>query len=508
MKFQFFRRFFYEIHLWLGIVSGVILFIVCLSGTIFVFQEEAQRIAEPGRYYVDVPQNVSAKPIDDLIAEIEKERPNMVVSSVTIPEKSNRTISMSLSPKPVEGEENGHDAAVAGGPRDARGQLGAGAASGAEGRRTGRGRPVDGENRREGTTPSRERPAREGGNREGGNQGGARPNMAAAGQGRPGGQGSAPNAGHGGGRGRNVLHINPYTGAIVGEGANVVDPFFMSMMQLHRFLWLTGEWRWYGKMIVGVTTLLFVVICLSGVVLWLPRTWSSFTKWRAWKLGFRIRFRKGVWPLMYDLHNSVGFYLLIPALLLALTGLCWSFTWYRNATSYVLGDQVFKQRMQRPEAIEPIGDSSKPFSVGEMIARQNELVPGPGEISVTIPQDNATAMVIQKGRTGFFALAMKDKTQWDRFRGMVVPVEHHGQIVEVERFADKPFGAKIAASVRAVHFGNITGLSSKIFFFIVCLFVTSFPVTGVALWAKKLRAKHKKRQMQKNATVTHDTPSV
>ena len=399
MNFRFFRRFFYEIHLWLGIVIGIILFVVCLSGSIYTFREEIQRLAEPGRYYVEIPKDATPLPVDELIAKIETAKPSLKVASITIPEKSNRTVTMMLaSPNQSEGR-----------------------------------------------------------------------------------------SGHGGGRDRNVVYADPYTGEIVGEGANIVDPFFMSMMRLHRYLWLPTH---IGRPIVGVATILFVVICLSGLVLWLPRTWNAFTRRRAWKSGLQIRFKKGVWPLIYDLHRTVGFYLLIPALILALIGLCWSFAWYRDATSYILGDQVFKQRMQRPKKIEPPTNPMQPLAVGEMIARQEKLTPGPGEISVSIPQDNETALVIQKGRTGFLALSIKDKTQWDRFRGTVVPVEHHGKTVEVERFADKPLGAKIAASIRAIHFGDITGLSSKIFFFIVCLFATSWLITGAVLWIRKLRTRH------------------
>jgi uncharacterized iron-regulated membrane protein len=303
-----------------------------------------------------------------------------------------------------------------------------------------------------------------------------------------------------------MFYLNPYTGEVVGEGmGSAADPFFMSMMRLHRNLWISyrleslGPRATLGGLIVGIATIVFVVTLLSGFVLWLPRTWQSFKKWRAWKPGFKVRFRKGVWPLVYDLHNTAGFYMLIPILILSLTGLCWSFGWYRNAASYVLGDQIFKQRMQRPEKIEPVpeptdGGTLKPLSVGEMIERQNKLTPGRGDIVVSVPNDKETAMVIQKGRTGFFALAFKDKTQWDRFRGTVVPVEHFGQTVEVERFTDKPFGAKIAVAVRSLHFGDVTGTSSKIVFFIACLFATSFPVTGVTLWIKKLRAKSRKKR--------------
>jgi uncharacterized iron-regulated membrane protein len=122
------------------------------------------------------------------------------------------------------------------------------------------------------------------------------------------------------------------------------------------------------------------------------------------------------------------------------------------------------------------------------------LTPGPGEINVSIPNDRETAMVIRKGRTGFWALSIKDKTQWDQYRGTVIPVEHFGKTVEVERFAEKPLGAKIAAAVRTLHFGDVTGMSSKILFFIACLFATSFPITGVMLWIKKLVTYRRKRK--------------
>lgn len=268
-------------------------------------------------------------------------------------------------------------------------------------------------------------------------------------------------------------------------------------------------------MIVGVATLVFVVICLTGLVLWLPRTWNSFKRWKAWKPGFRIRFRKGLWPFLYDTHNTVGFYLLIPALILALTGLCWSFSWYRTGAGYVLGTPVLQRGGQNTATIEPVDQSTSPLSVSEMIDRQNALTPGTGEIVVSIPQNREAPMTIQKGRTGFFALAIKDKTQWDRFRGTVIPVEHYGKTVKVERFADKPLGAQIAGSIRAIHFGNITGLSSKIFFFVVCLFATSWPATGIALWIKKLRIKRKKRNAEKKLVgqsgtiqaISHQRPS-
>ncbi|MDR2115882.1 MAG: PepSY domain-containing protein, partial [Planctomycetaceae bacterium] len=511
MSFQFFRRFFYEIHLWLGIISGIIVFLICLSGCILVFREEINRFADPGKYYVSVPAEGQRLPVDEVIAKLEAKNSGMKVTSITIPEKANRTILVSLSRSMPEGMRSGE------GSRQ-RGQR-------PEGERAERSenKPQQGtEEKTQNNTANsntvtqkvseQNRPNTPAQNRSGGSSSAGSSSAGSSGAGSSG----AGSGGHGGGRGQ-MYYINPYTGDVVaksGDGVLWLNPFFMSMMRLHRNLWISyrlealGPRASLGGLIVGTATIIFVVIVLSGLVLWLPRTWSSFFKWRAWKPGFKIRIRKGFWSFVYDIHNSLGFYLLIPVLILALTGLCWSFGWYRTAASNLLGDQIFKQRMQRPEKIEPVETGTQPLSVGEIIERQNKLTPGRGEIIVSIPNDRETAMVIQKGRTGFFALSLKDKTQWDRYRGTVIPVEHFGKTVEVERFADKPLGAKIAASVRSLHFGDITGTSSKILFFIACLFATSFPITGVMLWTKKLMARRRKRKAANNKDQNQSLPTV
>lgn len=426
MTFQTIRRFFYEIHLWLGIASGILVFTICLSGVVLLFQDDVRRLAEPGRYYVQIPEGASPQPIDSVVESIEKEH-HIRLLSVTIPEKANRTWKITLT----KGK----------GP-----QYGTGSAQGGLGL---------GGREKQGQT------------------------------------GQSPGKGPGRDANQKDFYVDPYTGKTVGEGGNVVDPFFRSMMLLHRFLWLPQN---IGRPVVGVATLVFVVIVLSGFVLWLPKSWAGFAKWKSWKIGLFVRIRKGFWRFIYDIHNTVGFYMLIPVLLMALTGLCWSFEWYRNGASQLLGDQVFKQRMLIPAKIEPNTEKNRPLSVGEIVALQMERTPNCGDITVRMPVDPTDAVIVQMGKTGFFTVNAKDKTEWDRFRGEVVPVKQNGKTVDVERFADKPFGAKIASLIKPIHLGDVTGMSSKILFFIACVFAASFPVTGAMMWIKKLQTKRKKAE--------------
>lgn len=59
-----------------------------------------------------------------------------------------------------------------------------------------------------------------------------------------------------------------------------------------------------GKMIVGVSTLLFVVVLISGIVIWWPRTRKAL------KNSLRISVGRGFRRFWYDLHVAGGMYAL------------------------------------------------------------------------------------------------------------------------------------------------------------------------------------------------------
>lgn len=66
---------------------------------------------------------------------------------------------------------------------------------------------------------------------------------------------------------RKVAYVNPYNATVI-ELYNYNDSFFASMLKLHKAL-LGGA---TGKLIVGICTLLFLFILITGVVLWWPKT--------------------------------------------------------------------------------------------------------------------------------------------------------------------------------------------------------------------------------------------
>ena len=137
--------------------------------------------------------------------------------------------------------------------------------------------------------------------------------------------------------------INPYTGEITGidDGKG----FFMKIMRLHR--WLLDEYKRdgsfaWGKTIVGYSTLVLAIIIISGLVIWYPRNKKAL------KNRLKIKTKAGWFRFLYDLHVSGGFYAALLLLILALTGLTWSFGWYRDAFYTAFGISTTSKQTHAP----------------------------------------------------------------------------------------------------------------------------------------------------------------
>ncbi len=401
-----FRKFSNDIHLWLGIASGLVLFVVCLTGTILTFEKEIVEWADSDQYHVEAAAGATVIPIDELVAKTEAGLKGKV-TGVEIPASPNAVYRFTVQEKGPKG----------GKPESSKGPKGEKGEKGPKGEKGGKG----------------------------------------------------------GGGGKTYL-VNPYNGDITGTTKSATAEFFSTMMGLHRWLLLQDSG---GKIIVGAATIIFVFLVLSGLVLWWP------IKLRNWKQGFQIKF-SGNWKrINHDLHNTLGFYSFLVLLIMSLTGLCWSFEWYKKGASDILGDEVFKQRREKPMPSDPLnaGNADKPM-LASLIASADANFPYEGNYRLRFPADSAGSYVINKSRSGFFVLTAADKIQFEQYTGAVL---------KTEKFSDKPFNQQVASSVRSLHLGDIYGTFSKIIYFLACLFATSLPVTGTIIWINKLKKKSKKQ---------------
>lgn len=442
------RKFFNDIHLWGGLISGIVVFIVCITGTIYTYNTELRALAMPEFNKVKVEGE--KKSADQLLTAIKPEVKGKVVG-VKVPYADNSPTFFMYNKK--EKEEEGNERK----PETAKAQEGQ--------------KPESTKELKEEKTSEKPQKAEEAKLTE-----------------EKGPKKAAP-AGPGGGRGprANQLAVNPYTGQIIGDPSDVktkTAEFMQKMFSLHRWLLLNEieepiiegvENRKLGSWITGSATLLFLFGVITGIVIWFPN------KMRAWKNGLNIRWSANWKRLNHDLHNTLGFYSCIILFLMAVTGPFWSFDWYRAGWQKTWGTYKSPDAPKEEKAalLSTLpADGRKPMSIEETILAVNKVLPYEGDVTINFAKDSVGTVSISKNRTGFFAPSAGDRLTLDQYSG---------EVLERDVFREKPFNQRASASIKALHIGDIYGPFTKLLYFISCLIATSLPVTGVMIWINKMK---------------------
>jgi uncharacterized iron-regulated membrane protein len=136
--------------------------------------------------------------------------------------------------------------------------------------------------------------------------------------------------------GQRQLFIDPYSGAVLGEGnGQDVRAFFRGVVEWHRYVAMAGESRVTGRAITGASNLMFLFIVASGLFLWWPRTWTWAT------VKSVIWFRHGLAGKARDFnwHNTIGFWSAIPLAIIVAGGVVISYPWATALVYRAYGEQ-------------------------------------------------------------------------------------------------------------------------------------------------------------------------
>ena len=267
-----------------------------------------------------------------------------------------------------------------------------------------------------------------------------------------------------------AVTVDQYTGEVIGR--QECTAFFSAMFRLHRWLLDSGRPEGrpaYGKLVVGVSTLMFVVALLSGVALWWPKTR------RALRESLKVAVHKGRVRLWRSLHVAGGMYALVLLLAMALTGLTWSFQWYNRAVYAAFG-------IDAPQRKGGHGSGSKPAVTLDASAWQTVYdrlrADNPEARSITVSDGTASV-----SHGGFGNTRAADRYTFDTATG---------RITSATPYADAAPSGKLRGWLYSVHTGTFGGLPTRILWFLASLFGASLPITGYWLWLRRLRKERNK----------------
>lgn len=396
------KKIFRKIHLWLSIPFGLIITLVCFSGAMLVFENEANEWFRRDLYYVETVKG-SPLPMDKLLEKVATTLPDSVaVTGVSISSDPGRAYQVSLSK-----------------PR------------------------------------------------------------------------------------RASLYVDQYTGEVKGKSER--SGFFMFMFRMHRWLLDSmnpgNEGIFWGKMIVGVSTLLLVFVLISGIVIWWPRTRKAL------KNSLKITATKGWRRFWYDLHVAGGMYALIFLLAMALTGLTWSFPWYRTAFYKVFGVEVQQRAAQGHEQKSDAQKRNTKLAAHREKKREGNEV-RKGERSRR-PENNHSDMYsvtspfvywqeiydkLRRQNPEYKQISISSGTasvSFNRFGNQRASDRYsfntdNGEFTETSLYQHQDKSGKIRGWIYSVHVGNWGGMFTRILTFIAALLGAALPLTGYYLWIKRL----------------------
>lgn len=388
-KVSFTRKWSAKLHLWLGLSVGIIVFIVSLTGTLYVFKDEIQNSLRKEAMYVQKP---SASPLsiavlkEKVSLELNEKYP---LSAVEISLDKNRSYRFSYYEKNKKGWNYFEEVKI-----------------------------------------------------------------------------------------NKLVYVDQYNGKILAV-YNEKYNFFNILKFIHWSLLLNSEW---GKYVVGIPTVIFIFMLITGIVLWWPknkkarkgRFWFSWENVKTWK-------RKN-----YDLHNVLGFYASFFALIISMTGIYFAYPYVKNAFNFTLSGST--ELPKEKEIKSPDSLMAKNASVYDLTAQETrKMYPSSSSFRIPLNGKNKKGKELKNipvtiyGEEGRFS--ERNALVFDKYSGKLLAEKPHQKLSNAEKYANANYD---------IHTGSYFGLFGKILWFITGLICTSLPVTGFLVWWGKQKKQGKK----------------
>lgn len=369
------RKFINQVHLWLGLVSGLVVFVVAVTGCIFVFQKEITEWIHSDKIFVSAPAGAKPLPLSVLLPKARQALgDSLVINNITTYKQPGRSWEFMVY-------EAGDPQAIT--------------------------------------------------------MSGSIKHYCS-------------------------VHLNPYTGAVTGK-TDYKTEFFVFIKNLHWSLLLNTP---YGQPVVGWSTFIFVLLLITGLVLWWPYKWSKPIRKQRFSIKWDAKWRR----LNYDLHSVSGFYGMVIALVLALTGMVWAFEWF-NKTVYTVAAGTSEHREQKTfTSVKAVAPAIDPMDIAFSHARQARPEADRIGASPAYGTEGLIYMYCYRGKELYYDY---DALQYDQYSG---------KLLHADNRSSRNRGELLTGMNYDIHVGAIAGLPGKILAFLASLIAASLPVTGVLLW--------------------------
>lgn len=249
------------------------------------------------------------------------------------------------------------------------------------------------------------------------------------------------------------VHLNPYDGTVLGLRPRFGDALGW-VEGLHKYLRLRPA---FGEPIVGTVALGFIIVILTGVVVWWPATR------RALKAGMTLNWKLTGRPWNLSLHKTAGIYAAVIVLVSAVTGAPIALKWLQ---------QSFITRETPPAAASPGGKSFAGFDV--IARRLDSLMPAAHDCYIPLPK---------KGLVKSYAVAAD--APHPNARSYVWFNAADGAVVRFTPYAEAGTGFRLYYWMLSLHTGQVGGWVAQVILSLGALSVPLLVYSGAASFLQR-----------------------
>lgn len=279
--------------------------------------------------------------------------------------------------------------------------------------------------------------------------------------------------------------VNPYTGEARKPASTKVHDFMHLMTDWHRYLAQAGDSRPTGKLINGVCNLAFCFLALSGLYIWMPRTWS----WRGVKAIATLNLRATGKARDFNWHNVIGLWSAPILIVLTLTAVPISFRWGGNLIYTLAGESIppvggvpSPREPSAPPAVElkrPSPDA-RPLSHDAIVASVQKDFPKWTQISL---RPGGAPRGGSEGRgTPPLTITLREAGSWPRTATTTLTLNPYTcETLTQAGYADLSTARQIRSWTRFLHTGQALGWGGQFIAGLACLGGCFLVYTGFAL---------------------------
>jgi len=279
------------------------------------------------------------------------------------------------------------------------------------------------------------------------------------------------------------VYVDPYHGHLLGSPRG--EAFFATVRKLHSWLLLPGDGNGYGRKITGTAAICLIVMLISGLVLRWPRRAGSVRLWLKPNLALRGR------GLHRSLHAVIGTWVLPIYLVMTLTGLWYSFEWYKAGANWLLARPSTSAAAQPKSPRGMAMADAKAAAKGDAKAGAEPLTfdrvwstflheqgSRYARALLTLPAGTGTVVRVRSWARDSTLESVRDELRIDAVTG---------HLVSADLYANKTLGERLLAGVLDIHRGAILGWPGKLAFMLAAALMPLFTVTGLLLYVSRRR---------------------